>query len=259
MATFCVSSFKDILKTKYLGKEIEFFKTLSSTNDHLLRNPRIEGKIVVASVQTNGMGRNNNRWENCDESLLFSVELPLIATNLLEPLNIIVGYSLVEAFSKYIGGTSLKWPNDIMISNKKVAGMVLKVNFSGEELTRIVLGVGVNMSGKTESIVVNGNITTLGDNYLKSLYPDVILASILLRLENNISKLITGELDIKAMWKDYTACKGGDISVTVGDEKKTYREYGINKDGGLIVIDSQRSLATITIGDVSIDNKQSEM
>lgn len=255
MATFSMSSFKDILTTKSLGKEIELFKTLSSTNDQLLKNPRKEGKVVVTDVQTNGMGRNNHRWENCEESLLFSVELPLISTKLLEPLNIVVGYSLVEAFSKYFEGTLLKWPNDILINNKKVAGMILKATFSGEELTRIVLGVGVNMSGTTEDSIVNSIITTLSDNYLKPLYPDVVLASILLRLENNIAKLISGEMDIKSMWKNYSACKGSDISVTVGNEKKVYREYGISKEGGLIVVDRQRSLSTITIGDVSLDSR----
>ena len=254
MSTFCKSSFKDILTTKSLGKELEVFKTLSSTNDHLLKNPRIEGKVIIADIQTNGLGRNNNRWENCEESLLFSVELPLIATNLLEPLNIVVGYSLVEAFSKYVQGTFLKWPNDVLMGGKKVAGMNLNVRFSGDELTRVVLGVGVNISGTTENNAVNTIITTLKDNYIKPLYPDVVLATILLRLENNIAKLSAGMLDIKSMWKDYTACKGGDISVTVGAEKKIYKEYGINKEGGLIVVDDQKSLSTITIGDVSLDS-----
>ncbi len=253
MSTFSMSSFKDVLTTKCLGKEIEVFKTLSSTNDHLLKSPRVEGKVVVTEVQTNGMGRNNRRWENCSESLLFSIELPLIAKNLLEPLNIVVGYSLVEAISKYIDGTLLKWPNDIIINNKKVAGMVLKVVFSGEELVRVVLGVGINMSGKTTDPIINSTITSLSDNYLKSLYPDVVLATILLRLESNIIKLNAGVMNIKSMWKDYTACKGGDILVTVGTEKKVYREYGIDKDGGLMVVDDKRSLSTITIGDVNLD------
>ncbi len=254
MASFSLNSFKDILTTKSLGREIEVFKSLSSTNDQLLKSPRLEGKVIVATAQTNGTGRNNRRWENCDESLLFSVELPLIDKKLLEPLNIVVGYSLVESISRYIEGTFLKWPNDIIINNKKTAGMVLKAMFSGDELIRVVLGVGINLSGKTGDVEVNSTITSLGDNYLKSLYPDVILASILLRLESNISRLVADDIDIKSMWKNYTACKGSNISVTVGNEKKVYREYGINKDGGLIVVDDQKALSTITIGDIGLDS-----
>ncbi len=254
MVKFSMSSFKDILTTKNLGKEIEVFKSLSSTNEYILKSSRIEGKVVVAGVQTNGTGRNNRKWENCEESLLFSVELPLIAKNFLAPLNIVVGYSLVEALGKYSEGTFLKWPNDILIKNKKVAGMVLKAMFSGEELTRVILGVGINISGKTEDNSINSTLASLSDNYLKSVYPDVLLASILSRLESNISKLVSGGLDIKAMWKNYTACKGSDISITIGTEKKTYREYGIDKDGGLIVVDSKKSLSTIKLGDISLDS-----
>jgi len=253
VSTFSTSFYFDNLKTKVIGRDIEVLKTVLSTTSYLLDKDVPIGKVIVAENQSRGKGRLNRNWVNFEDSLLFSVSLPIIRNQYVSQLNILIGYTLLDVLNPLIINAKIKWPNDIIINNKKIAGININVKYTGDTLEKIVVGIGINIAGKPETDQVDNIATTMSDHTVRPIYKDLILASFMNLLEQNIEKLITRQMDVKLLWKDYTVNKGKDITVTTAQGTNTYKEFGINSSGYLVVIDSTKSLKTIPCGDVGYD------
>jgi len=135
------------------------FDEIPSTNAYALENiQNIEDKSVVfANTQTQGRGRFKRTWisENCD-NLYFSIilkptenlqnDLPL--ANLTQYMSLI----LCELIDSYGIKSQIKWPNDVLVDNKKIAGILAESSIKKGLLQGIVLGVGINLNSKPEDI-----------------------------------------------------------------------------------------------------------
>ena len=125
---FDTERYLNLLKTKNLGKNILYLNETSSTNDqvwdHIKKNDHI---VIIAENQKNGRGRRNTNWLSLSEkSLTFSlgIQLDKSNSNLIPLISSIAIYNAIYEICKINIG--IKWPNDILWNEKKIAGILIE-------------------------------------------------------------------------------------------------------------------------------------
>lgn len=125
---------------------------LHSTNAfalEMLQNNKEEGLVITADMQTHGAGQRGKVWDSASgENLLMSVVLqPNCTTRQQQSLNSAVALALYDVLVEYFAtAVSIKWPNDMMIDNKKIAGILIQNKVVGAEITHAVVGIGLNVN-----------------------------------------------------------------------------------------------------------------
>ncbi len=145
---------KFFAKTRFLGKNIISLTECHSTNDFLIalaKNEGVEnGTIVQTDSQSMGRGQRGNTWESAPgENLLFSVYIHRPALKISEQylVNVAVSLALHTALSddvKVADVLQVKWPNDLYLNNKKVAGILVEASIISQQLEWLIIGVGLN-------------------------------------------------------------------------------------------------------------------
>lgn len=128
---------------------IHNFDTLASTNDEADKTIYTDGDVIVATHQSKGRGQRGNTWHaKQGENLTFS--LVIEPTHIHAAQQFIVSMTAAIAVHRTIEsygikGTEIKWPNDIMVSGKKIAGILIEHNIMGSHLSRSIIGIGLNV------------------------------------------------------------------------------------------------------------------
>src|SRR3989475_6524751 len=139
-------------KTKSIGRDIRVFQETTSTNDvveKLARDGVEEGVVVFAEAQTKGRGRLGRKWISpARKGLWFSVLLrPKLRPQAVTQLTIAAATALVRAIHSATGVTlEIKWPNDIYLHGKKVAGILTEMNAELDTVKYAILGIGVDVN-----------------------------------------------------------------------------------------------------------------
>lgn len=139
------------LNTKWLGKETIYYKEIDSTQKEIWRrieNKNIDnGTLILADIQTDGIGTHGRKWYTSqEENIAFSfVIYPNIQIQKIENLTVEIAETLLEVFQKiYSIQLAIKNPNDIIINNKKVGGILAETKLRGEQIECLVIGIGIN-------------------------------------------------------------------------------------------------------------------
>ncbi|MCX8084169.1 MAG: biotin--[acetyl-CoA-carboxylase] ligase [Calditerrivibrio sp.] len=232
-----------------LFKRLFLFDEIDSTNSEALGGNYPFYSVILAKKQRRGKGRSGRVWLSQEDNLFFSLVLPPLEIENLLPLNIVSGYSVCEALRGYCEAF-LKWPNDIVINGKKVGGILIETKFSGNNLEKVVVGIGVNVNQRYFPDELSNLATSL---YLSkgTVYNlDEVFGSILLSFESFYDQLIKNSIDIIEKWCKYSYCVGKKIRIHYGGEKKEFTEIGINRAGELFVIDEAGEKKYLLFGDV---------
>lgn len=123
------------------------FETLPSTNLYLKQNYHIfdEYTVITTDNQTNGRGRINRVWNSNKDDLTFSILLkPNIDSSKIPLISLIIGAAINKIIDKYIK-SYIKWPNDILVNDKKLAGILVEGVFS-KKIDAVIVGVGINVN-----------------------------------------------------------------------------------------------------------------
>jgi BirA family transcriptional regulator, biotin operon repressor / biotin---[acetyl-CoA-carboxylase] ligase len=151
MTALTSESIRKLLKTETLGKITYFFEEVGSTNEvafEIARNGAPEGTIVIADSQTKGKGRLQRKWisppgVNLYMSVVFR---PSIAAENAPFLTLVVSIALSETIKGKGADTLIKWPNDVLINGKKVAGVLTAMQPQGDKVDFVIVGVGANLN-----------------------------------------------------------------------------------------------------------------
>lgn len=250
---FDKSLFYNSLDTLSFGKKIYIYDEVTSTNDILLNGDFSYGSVVVTSLQTKGRGRSGRSWIDTGSSLIFSILLTGMAPEMLMPFNIIAGYSVCSGISLY-ANTKLKWPNDCVINDKKVSGMLLEASFTGNNAAKVVFGAGINVYNKEFPEDIANRATSIYLNTNKEIKKELILAETLNTMEYMLNNYKKGVFKIEELWQEYSANYNKKISVHINGLKKEMIEKGILPTGELIVQDiNTNQISNINIGEIGYD------
>ncbi|WP_457622759.1 biotin--[acetyl-CoA-carboxylase] ligase [Persephonella sp.] len=242
---------KRTLKTGYIGKNYIFFDQIDSTNIFAKSNDLPDGTVVLAENQTKGKGRKGRRWiSSKGKGLYFSIVIkrnyPL---NDLMKLSLLFPYAVKEAIKGYIENQiKIKWPNDLYINNRKFAGFLIETEIEGNEINRIIAGIGININNEPEEFGdIKDTATSLKIEEGKTFCRKEIFCKVLETIEkslNNFNSLdLINEIEKDLLWK------GENIHVL--DEGIEGRLIGLDSSGGLKVL-TEKGVLTIYSGDISV-------
>lgn len=143
----------DGINTKFLGKKMQYFETITSTQEYVKEQEKalslIEGEIIFAERQTAGIGTHQRKWFTGKENnLAFSFVLyPNCNISKLDKLTRIIAESLVQAVKElYLITLDIKEPNDLMYKGKKMGGILTESITEGEKTKKIFIGIGFNVN-----------------------------------------------------------------------------------------------------------------
>ena len=188
-----------------LGRPLMYQPVTGSTNDNALlaaRSGAPHGSLFVADEQTAGRGRRGNTWLAAPgESLLFSVLLrPKLELAQVSALTLAIGLALRDAIAPLVpGSVQIKWPNDLYVDGKKLAGVLVESQLQGDRLQAVVVGIGLNVATREfpEEIAARAtSLALLGAAHLdREALLQELLNAIALRVDAYQSTGVAGILD----------------------------------------------------------------
>ncbi|MFA5286772.1 MAG: biotin--[acetyl-CoA-carboxylase] ligase [Candidatus Omnitrophota bacterium] len=243
------------LKTKSLGRKIFYFDSLNSTMDmatQLALKGAREGTVVLVETQTKGRGRLGRAWYSPKyKGLYFSLILrPKISLDKASIITLLAGVSICEAIKEVLGlGLQIKWPNDILMHNKKLGGILTEIKAEVDEVNFIVIGVGLNINNESKSLISGS--TSLRENKDEQLSRINILQEVLYRLEVNYQILDKkGAKPIIDKWRQYAVTLGRRVKVYSHKEHLEGEAFDIDSDGGLLIRNDSGITQKVIAGDV---------
>jgi len=250
------------LRTKIIGREIHLFHKIASTNTlamEMAANGTPEGAVVIAEMQTGGKGRLGRTWISPQGNLYLSVVLrPNIPIH-KAPLITLTGAVAVASAIRTMCGleAGIKWPNDILISGKKVSGLLTEMSAEQDRIRHIVLGIGVDVNMEMGELPpdVRSLTTTLAAEAGAKINRTALLQQVLRDLERWYQKFLNNHADVLEEWKKLNMTVGNRITVSGAGEDLDGLAQGVDSDGRLIVRLEDGAIRTIAAGDVTIVKK----
>ena len=187
-----------------IGKSIIHFDELDSTNamskkmlnDKLVGN----GSVIVADYQTNGRGQFGNKWQSIrNENLTFSIVLN--PSFLKVQQQFLLSQTISIAIANYLSlyflkeNINIKWPNDILVNNKKICGILIENTISGNTLTDSVVGIGININ-QVDFNHLNEKVASMKSLLHKSFQLKNELELLLNYLDKYYQKLMQGKYQL---------------------------------------------------------------
>ena len=248
------------LKTKFIGKRAYYFDSIDSTQDFALKiasQDNENGTVIISKKQTGGKGRMKRKWFSPVGGIWMSVIIhPDFDISNVTLVPIATSLALCMAIEKTIKiRPKLKWPNDITIKGKKVAGILVDTSIESNKIESLILGVGINFKIKQEKlkkIIVNSpnyyGATTLVKKNESALH---LVQQFLYELEV-IFQWINSGLTKKIIfeWAKRSSTIGKNISIINDKKIVTGKAIKIDNDGALI-ISKNKQTTRILIGDVT--------
>ena len=232
---------------------IERHPTLGSTNDRLkelARRGAPEGTIVLADIQTTGHGRQGRSWASPGGNLHLSALLrPACAVPLL-PLA--AGVAVAEAIEPLGVSPRLKWPNDVMLDDRKLGGILAESSSTGTALEWVVLGIGLNVNGALPEDLRDTAIS-LSQAGASSVDVEGMAAAVLGRLAVWYHRLTDGgPSQVVSAWRQRALpWWGRRVLAFSGQGQIEGRAIGIDDEGGLVLELDGGARMTLRSGEVS--------
>ncbi len=249
------------LKTKTMGKRVYYFEEIDSTQnfaEQIALDKKENGTIIIAGKQTAGRGRLDRKWISPKGGMWFSLIVHPkfdVSTSTLVPI------AGAVALAKSIKTTldvdvSVKWPNDITLDGKKVAGMLVDASFQANNIDYLILGIGINFDIDSKKIGkrLSKSSNFYGVNSLRKkdddTPPKMLLKEFLLQFEKTINQLNKGEKSkIVKEWTKKADKIGKRITINTSDGKISGMSQGIDNDGAL-KLKTTKGMKKIFVGDV---------
>ena len=245
------------LETELIGRNFIYCDEIESTNTELLvgkQQYKKNGTVFLAEKQLAGKGRKGRTWQSARGlNLTFSILLmkDVVAGININHLNLAASLAVASAIENlHQLKTELKWPNDVLIDKKKVAGILTETSIKGTKIERAVIGFGINLN----QTVFQGDFNFPPTSLKIELKDDIDRENMLAEILNNFEELLLDlESKPKAIlneWRNKCQMIGDKITITENDKIKTGIFHDIDDDGFLLLKKAD-SIEKIHFGDVS--------
>ena len=247
------------LSAKRLGTRFHYFTELDSTNTRareLAESGAAEGEIVIAESQTQGRGRLGRRWESPPLSNLYlSIVLrPGLPPKHAPQITLAAAVALVETVGSFLPRPPvIKWPNDILIDGKKLAGILTEAACDTECVQYVILGIGLNLNYRAETMpeTLRQRATSMADMAGENLSRETVLVRLIHDLDRCYGELEeSGFAALRPRWETHFGLRGRRVRVELGDQTIIGRAQGIDHEGALIVETDDEQRRSIVAGDV---------
>lgn len=248
-----------LIQGNWAGKEIFSYKTIDSTNikaRRLAEEGVPHGTLVVAGRQINGRGRRGRNWDSMDSGIWMTLLLrPELNPSKASALTLVMGLSIAKAISKAIGEkVSVKWPNDILLHGKKIAGILTEMNAEMDFIHSLAIGVGINANTDSFPEVLIGKASSLYLETKQPVHRAGLIACCLKQFEDEYEKFLQTE-DLSGLCKEfdeYLINRNRMVKVLGRGETLEGLALGINHKGELLVKEKNGNIVEVYAGEVSV-------
>jgi BirA family biotin operon repressor/biotin-[acetyl-CoA-carboxylase] ligase len=233
------------------------FDTINSTNTYALENfDKLENmSIIIANTQTNGRGRFDRTWESSEKENIY-LSIILKPENLTHIANITQYLSVVlcKTIKKYNLSPQIKWPNDVLINNKKVCGILCEASRKDNKINGLVLGVGINLNTSLTTLKkIEKPATSLKEETNKFIEPNNFLEQLLKEFEKDYESIVQDGFAL--IKNDYDAHMGYwnkkmFIQQHENAEKEEIIPIKTQIDGSIVCVDSNNKEKVFYSGDL---------
>ncbi len=248
------SSITHGLRTSFIGRKVLYFPLVTSTMDaarQAVRQGALAGTVVIAGEQTAAKGRLKRSWISPPGNIALSLILfPDITAlpYLIMIASLAVSYSLEKVAER---PTQIKWPNDILIDGKKVAGILIENEVKGEKVVYSIIGIGINIDMNVAAFPdISSTAASLDSGLAKNLKIKII-RSLLIEFDRLYLKLPDGK-SIYTAWRDRLVTLGKPVRATSGTQIIEGIAESVDESGVLSIRQSDSNLTKVVAGDVTL-------
>ena len=246
------------LNVRVIGNKILVFDEVDSTNDEIkkrLNENDGEGLVVVANYQTQGRGRFGRNWHSPKGTGIYLSVLiaPKVKPELLPPITLAAGLATalaIREFSK--SATSLKWPNDILINQRKVSGVLCEL--CGDNPLSVVIGIGINVNQEATHFPdpLKKTATSLLLENEAPVDRKNLIVSLIQSLDNVYADFLSGGVELIArQWVDQTDMFGKKITLVRGGVVHTGTASRLTGEGKLELISNEGETLLFDSGEIA--------
>jgi BirA family biotin operon repressor/biotin-[acetyl-CoA-carboxylase] ligase len=250
---------RPLLGTHDLGHVLHCHEELSSTSDlakELAEEGAAHGEVVVAERQTAGRGRRGRTWASPPRKNLYlsvivrPADLPL---HRAPELTLVASVAVCEAVRDAGVDARIKWPNDVLVDGRKVAGVLTEMAADPDRVQWVVVGVGVNLNAAPEDFPedVRAVATSLaaerGQPVPRALFAAALLAALETWLDRHAAE---GFAPVREAWRSLSGTLGRDVRVVTGEGEVVGTAVDIDAAGALLVRQAGGEVARVLAGDV---------
>jgi len=267
---YCLISHPDLLipqevqrglSTNYIGEKIYYFPELESTNiaakEKALHRAEgmSEGTLIIAERQSAGKGRLGRKWFSPAGGIWLSIILyPQLSPSYISRITLMTAVATVKALENYtLIKPKIKWPNDILINEKKVSGILTEISAELDIINWLVVGIGINVNIDHREFPedIQENTISLKEALGKEVLRVKLAQTFLQEFEKYYDKLKRKEFpSILREWKLYSHTLGKKIRVDMGERIITGEAIDINEEGALILKKEDGELIKIISGTI---------
>lgn len=245
------------LPTEFIGKNVIHLDTVGSTNDYAkeIGNKVNGGTLIISEQQTKGRGRLGRAWKSKSGD---GIWMSLIIKPKIEPfkspfLTLVAGASVVKVLTNLGVEASIKWPNDIIVHNKKVCGILTELSAEMERVNYVIIGIGINIKTMDFPDEIKKKATSLYKEGYKLSRVDIVR-----RFCIEFEKLYKGYIldgnkqDTLELCRKYSAIIGEKVYLINNNKRELVKCIDINENGNLIIKEKNDEIQEIMSGEVSI-------
>lgn len=244
---------ENILDNKFKSSII-FYESIDSTNTYCKNNySKLNDKsIIIAKEQTLGRGKNNRTWFSPSGGIYMSLLIKdLHSLKNIEILPLITSLAIVKALESLNIDAMIKWPNDIIVKNKKAGGILVESKVIHGSINCLIIGIGLNISSALPDKEIKNKFIALNEVSSDMLDKEIIIANIV----NELNILLKeNSKDILKNYKKYSILQNKTVNLVSHESQMVQvKVLDINSDGTLKVeyLDSKKQLDIIS-GEFSI-------
>lgn len=261
------SAFYELAEDQIIGREYHYLKEVDSTNTYAksLAKEAKEGTVVISDLQTQGKGRLGRSWDSkSGQGIWMSVILkPEVSLTGIFILSHLAGASICKALIDEGYDARIKWPNDVVVSGKKVCGILCEIDGEPERLNYVIVGMGINLKQSLNDFPeeIRNKATSLELELCQrnpnsiSLKVDgkEILRKILVNFDFFYKQLKSGNVEeIIYYTREHSATIGKDVKLLYNNDTLLAKALDINNQGGLVIQTEDGQTMEIISGEVSV-------
>ena len=224
----------------------------------LARDGAAEGTVVIAEAQSAGRGRLGRTWHSPrGVNLYCSIVLrPALPPAAVPQVALVAGVAVAAALAETAGCTPrIKWPNDVLVDGRKVAGALTEMEAEVERVQHVILGIGVNLNAAQSAFPpeLRDRATSLFLATGRKVDRAAVTGRLLAALEARYGRFLEGGFEaVRPEWESYSCLTGTDVRVASPDGEVAGRVLGLDADGALRVARPDGTSTRIIAGEVTL-------
>jgi BirA family biotin operon repressor/biotin-[acetyl-CoA-carboxylase] ligase len=248
-----LTAVEHLLRTREIGRRINYLTTTTSTMD-VAREEAVagapHGAVVIAEEQTAGRGRFGRRWVSPAGKNLYLTLVLRPDAGRLRRLSMVVPLAVCRAVEAVTPlRPVIKWPNDVLVGGRKLAGVLIEGESSGAELLYALAGIGLNVNDPIDDPEIAGIATSLSRESGDETSRETVLAALLNELEDAYN---AAPDDIYSGWRSRIATLGQSVRLTFRDETYEGTAEDVDDEGSLILRLADGTRRTFEAGEVTL-------